>query len=562
MSSKPKSGSGYSNLSTDPSAEALPVATAVPSAALYDDGGGAAAGTAGTAPSSHLASAKLDPAEIGIGFERGEAQPPAYRDRAFAVGFVSQLVAVGAAAAAYGATGLSNLGDDLAGGQGAADAGADGGYGGGTDTDGPATPALWAAVAAAAVISAVALSLLSFGVMARNAPLLIRASLWVGIGLTAFAAVVHLFVVPPMGIFYAVLASCLFCYKRAVEHKIPYAAQNLQVAIQAVRTNLGVTLVAAGAAGFLVVFSVIWLISLGGTMMLDSMTQPAQYDPQGSSWEYQQYDADGTELSPLGAAAASFFLLSFYWTHQSVQGIVRSTVAGVVGTFWHAPLEASSFCSPAVRDSLFRSSTYSLGSICFGSLIVAVLQLMRSSVQNARNNRNGGGILQCVCHCLLLYLERIAQYFNKWAFVYVGLYGYDYITAGKRVMSLFRARGWNTVIADNLVNRLLGIICLAIGLLTGVVSLLAALVCMQAQGLAIAFFLGFAIGLVLSGIVMGLVSSAVDSVIVCFCEAPAEFRENHPSLASEMETAWAAAWPDLDVGGPIIVSLGALPGIV
>ena len=108
-----------------------------------------------------------------------------------------------------------------------------------------------------------------------------------------------------MGIFYAVLASCLFCYKRAVEHKIPYAAQNLQVAIQAVRTNLGVTLVAAGAAGFLVVFSVIWLISLGGTMMLDSMTQPAQYDPQGSSWEYQQYDADGTELSPLGAAAAS-----------------------------------------------------------------------------------------------------------------------------------------------------------------------------------------------------------------------------------------------------------------
>ena len=61
---------------------------------------------------------------------------------------------------------------------------------------------------------------------------------------------------------------------------------------------------------------------------------------------------------------------------------------------------------------------------------------------------------------------------------------------------------------------------------------------------------------------MGLVSSAVDSVIVCFCEAPAEFRENHPSLASEMETAWAAAWPDLDVGGPIIVSLGAFPGIV
>ena len=79
MSSKPKSGSGYSNLSTDPSAEALPVATAVPSAALYDDGGGAAAGTA---PSSHLASAKLDPAEIGIGFERDILRPPSGQGRA------------------------------------------------------------------------------------------------------------------------------------------------------------------------------------------------------------------------------------------------------------------------------------------------------------------------------------------------------------------------------------------------------------------------------------------------------------------------------------------------
>ena len=72
---------------------------------------------------------------------------------------------------------------------------------------------------------------------------------------------------------------------------------------------------------------------------------------------------------------------------------------------------------------------------------------------------------------------------------------------------------------------------------------------------------GFVIGLVLSGIVMGLLSSAVDSIIVCFAEAPNEFAESHPSLAQEMQSAWSAAWPE-EFRGVAIVALGGGLGIV
>ena len=72
---------------------------------------------------------------------------------------------------------------------------------------------------------------------------------------------------------------------------------------------------------------------------------------------------------------------------------------------------------------------------------------------------------------------------------------------------------------------------------------------------------GFIIGLILSGIVMGLLSSAVDSIIVCFAEAPTEFAESHPSLAQEMQTAWSAAWPE-EFRGVAIISLGGGLGIV
>ena len=94
--------------------------------------------------------------------------------------------------------------------------------------------------------------------------------------------------------------------------------------------------------------------------------------------------------------------------------------------------------------------------------------------------------------------------------------------AGKRVIGLFKARGWETIIADNLVNRLLGIMSLTIGLTTGLCSLCAAFLVEEFESkqvwLGIGFGMGFLIGLVVAGVFMGLLSSAVDGIIVCYAE--------------------------------------------
>lgn len=37
--------------------------------------------------------------------------------------------------------------------------------------------------------------------------------------------------------------------------------------------------------------------------------------------------------------------------------------------------------------------------------------------------------------------------------MYVGLYGYSYIEAGKSVMGLFKNRGWEAIIADDLISN-------------------------------------------------------------------------------------------------------------
>jgi len=162
------------------------------------------------------------------------------------------------------------------------------------------------------------------------------------------------------------------------------------------------------------------------------------------------------------------FSLSFYWTAEVVKNISTVIISGTVGTWWFSPLEASSFCSSAVVDSFKRATTYSFGSICCGSLLVAILNIIIDTLRRSRRNRSCI-LLFCVITCLLEILERLAEYFNKWAFVYVGLYGYDYMTAGKNVVTLFKARGFSSIISDRLVHRALMTVAFFISLVTGMI---------------------------------------------------------------------------------------------
>lgn len=146
------------------------------------------------------------------------------------------------------------------------------------------------------------------------------------------------------------------------------------------------------------------------------------------------------------------------------------------------------------------------------------------------------------------------EYFNKWAFVYVGLYGYSYIEAGKNVITLFKNRGWEAIIADDLISNVffflslsVGGVCAGIGyainenafggLFEGAPSTGASVQTTNA-------ILGFIIGLVLSSILLSTIGSAVNAVIVCFAEGPAEFEANHPELSRKMRETWLQFYPN------------------
>lgn len=55
--------------------------------------------------------------------------------------------------------------------------------------------------------------------------------------------------------------------------------------------------------------------------------------------------------------------------------------------------------------------------------------------------------------------------------MFVGLYGYTFIEAGKNVINLFKTRGWTTIITDNLAQSVLSMLSAAVGLITGLVAM-------------------------------------------------------------------------------------------
>lgn len=115
-------------------------------------------------------------------------------------------------------------------------------------------------------------------------------------------------------------------------------------------------------------------------------------------------------------------------------------------------------------------------------------------------------------------------------------------------MQLFSDRGWDAVVADDLVGNAIFLVSVIIGLIIGAFGISYASVSTSFDDLAQnsamgAFFIGFIAGLFICSILLSTVASGVNTVIVMFADAPQEFQENHPELSQKMREVWQEFYP-------------------
>lgn len=88
------------------------------------------------------------------------------------------------------------------------------------------------------------------------------------------------------------------------------------------------------------------------------------------------------------------------------------------------------------RGATRRALTYSFGSISFGSLIVAIINMLRQACSIAQQQEANSGNMAAACalcflQCLIGILDWAVQFINRYAFSYIALYGKGYIPAAK-----------------------------------------------------------------------------------------------------------------------------------
>ena len=192
-------------------------------------------------------------------------------------------------------------------------------------------------------------------------------------------------------------------------------------------------------------FGHVFLVSaLGGTVALAfgawfSVTLAAvyiKYEPSSGGSNPACSGGSGGCSSAKVIGLIVFITFAGYWITEWLKNTIHSTIAGVYGSWFFCAGKPGGMPKGATRGAFRRSMTYSFGSISFGSLVVALINMLRQAVSIAQQQEGGqgnivGSILFCVLGCFIGLLEWAVQFINRYAFSYIALYGKAYIPAAK-----------------------------------------------------------------------------------------------------------------------------------
>ncbi|KAG8833344.1 putative choline transporter, neither null mutation nor overexpression affects choline transport [Serendipita sp. 400] len=236
-----------------------------------------------------------------------------------------------------------------------------------------------------------------------------------------------------------------------------------------------------------------------------------------------------------------FEVFAYLWMSQVIANVTLATLAGgPFGSWYYFGPRGQGMPPHPTRSSFVRASTLSLGSIAFGSLIVTLLQLIRMLLNWASQNAAEDGnpvvaILACCAACFVGCIEGLVEYFNKYAYIEIALYGKPYIKAAKDTWSLITDRGVDAIINDTIValamtwgSFFIGLLCV----LFAYVYLRATKPAYNSDGsytpaiLVYAWFVGFQVAQSLTA----SIDAGVSTIFVGLAEHPEILQQRAPAL--------------------------------
>jgi len=194
---------------------------------------------------------------------------------------------------------------------------------------------------------------------------------------------------------------------------------------------------------------------------------------------------------------------------------------------------------------MHRAFTTSLGSICYGGLIIAAIETMRVLAQSLENSDNDAArFIGCCLDCILQCIQEIIDYINSYAFTICAIYGDDYCTAVGKTMDLFSASGFDAIINDDLIESCLQFGAIGCGCLGAGTGYLKAAASEDSDNDKITCAVaGFVVGIGMISIVNACIVACVKSIYVCFAQDPLVLYNTKRAHYDKLTAAWQRRWP-------------------
>ncbi|XP_067218780.1 choline transporter-like protein 5-A [Chanodichthys erythropterus] len=170
-------------------------------------------------------------------------------------------------------------------------------------------------------------------------------------------------------------------------------------------------------------------------------------------------------------------LLVFLWLVNFTIALGQCTIAGAFASYYWARRKPADIPPCPVFSSFSRAIRYHTGSLAFGSLILAVVQLIRVILEYLDNKLKGAHnvfarFLLCCLKCCFWCLERFIRFMNRNAYIMIAIYGKNFCTSAREAFYLLMRNVVRVAVLDKVTDFLLFLGKLLIAGSVGVIAFL------------------------------------------------------------------------------------------
>ncbi|XP_006004880.1 choline transporter-like protein 5 isoform X2 [Latimeria chalumnae] len=150
----------------------------------------------------------------------------------------------------------------------------------------------------------------------------------------------------------------------------------------------------------------------------------------------------------------------FLWLVNFVIALGQCTLAGAFASYYWAFRKPADIPACPLFSSFGRAIRYHTGSLAFGSLILAIVQIIRIILEYLDHKLKGAEnkcakFLLCCLKCCFWCLERFLKFLNRNAYIMIAIYGKNFCTSAREAFFLLMRNVVRVAVLDKVTDFLL-----------------------------------------------------------------------------------------------------------